>query len=147
MSDYVITISEALYDKARRLAEVQSENIDDLIRMRLENALDDSRMALPHDERAELEALHFLSDDALWTIAREQMPETKQSMMKPLMDKNTSGTLTDKEQVQLSNLVEQGQRLTLRKAEAMKLLVERGYTITMNDLTSSDDGAFVGSAS
>ena len=139
MSDYVITISEELYDKARRLAESQSENIDDLIRIHLENALDDSRMALPHGERAELEALRFLSDDALWTIAREQMPETKQVIMQSLMDKNTAGTLTDEEQVQLNDLVEQGQRLTLRKAEAMKLLLGRGYIITMDDLTPSND--------
>ena len=127
MSDYVISIPEALYDKARRLAEAQSENIDDLIRIRLENALDNPRMALVQDERDELKALAFLSDDALWTIAREQMPESKQLLMQSLMDKNNAGTITDEEHQQLGHLVEQGQRLTLRKAEAMKLLLGRGY--------------------
>lgn len=139
MSDYVISIPEALYDKARRLAEAQSENIDDLIRVRLENALDNPRMALPQDERDELKALAFLSDDALWTIAREQMPEAKQALMQSLMDKNTAGTIADEEHSQLGHLVEQGQRLTLRKAEAMKLLLGRGYKITLDDLASSND--------
>lgn len=139
MSDYIISIPEALYDKARRLAEAQSENIDDLIRVRLENALDNPRMALPQDERDELKALAFLSDDALWTIAREQMPEAKQALMQSLMDKNTAGTIADEEHSQLGHLVEQGQRLTLRKAEAMKLLLGRGYKITLDDLASSND--------
>jgi hypothetical protein len=139
MSDYSITISEALYNKARRIAEAQSENIDDLIRVRLENALDDSRLSLPHEELAELEALRFLSDDALWTIAREQMPQAKQSIMQNLMDKNTAGTITDAEHAQLSDFVKQGQGLTLRKAEAMKLLLERGYTVTLDDLAPPND--------
>lgn len=139
MSDYVITIPEALYDKARRLAEAQSENIDKVIQVSLENALDNPRSLLLRDELAELEALRFLSDDALWTMAREQMPQAKQAIMQHLMDKNTAGTITEEEHRQLSDLVEQGQRLTLRKAEAMKLLLERGYTVTLDDLAASDD--------
>lgn len=139
MSDYVITIPEALYDKARRLAEAQSENIDKVIQVSLENALDNPRSLLPREELAELEALRFLSDDALWTIAREQMPQAKQAIMQSLMDKNTAGTITEEEHQQLSDLVEQGQRLTLRKAEAMKLLIERGYPVTLDDLAASDD--------
>lgn len=139
MSDYVITIPEALYDKARRLAEAQSENIDKVIQVSLENALDNPRSLLPREELAELEALRFLSDDALWTIAREQMPQAKQAIMQSLMDKNTVGTITEEEHQQLSDLVEQGQRLTLRKAEAMKLLIERGYPVTLDDLAASDD--------
>jgi hypothetical protein len=94
---------------------------------------------LPHEELAELEALRFLSDDALWTIAREQMPQAKQSIMQNLMDKNTAGTITDAEHAQLSDFVKQGQGLTLRKAEAMKLLLERGYTVTLDDLAPPND--------
>jgi hypothetical protein len=35
-----------------------------------------------------LEALKFLADDALWTIAREQMLEDRQVRMQTLMDAN-----------------------------------------------------------
>jgi hypothetical protein len=34
----------------------------------------------------------------------------------------------------LSTLVEQGQRLTLRKFQAMKLLLERGYAVSLEAL-------------
>lgn len=53
--------------------------------------------AFPPEEEAELEALKCLSDDALWTIAREQMSEHLQSRMQVLMDKNTVGSLSAEE--------------------------------------------------
>ena len=134
MTDYTITISEALYNKARRIADASSESVDNVIRVHLETAIDNPRLALPDDERVELEALRFLSDDALWTIAREQMPTTKQAQMQTLMDKNTQGTITPDENALLSELVEQGQRLTLRKAETMKLLIRRGHTVSLSTL-------------
>ena len=95
-----------------------------------------SRLAeLPADEVAELRALAYLSDDTLWTIAREQMPATKQERMSTLMDRNSFGTITDDEYQELTALVEGGQRLMLRKSEAMKLLLDRGYQVGFEDLT------------
>ena len=94
---------------------------------------------LPADEQAELRALSYLSDDTLWTIAREQMARAKQDHMQALMDKNTFGTITESELADLTQLVELGQRLTLRKSEAMRLLMDRGYTITLDALKPSDE--------
>lgn len=134
MTDYTVTIPESLYNKARRIADAASEAVDDVIRVHLETALDNPRLTLPAEELAELEALRFLSDDALWTMAREQMALSKQNQMQPLMDKNTQGNITPEEKILLTSLVEQGQRLMLRKSEAMKILIERGHTITLDDL-------------
>jgi hypothetical protein len=135
LTDYTITISESLYNKARRFADAHSESVEDVIRVHLENALDNPRLALPADERAELEALQYLSDDTLWTIAREQMAASKQAQMQSFMDKNSQGTITTEESALLSDLVEQGQRLMLRKSEAMKLLIQRGYSVSFDTLS------------
>ena len=89
---------------------------------------------LPSDERAELQALTYLSDDTLWTIAREQMPPALQESMSQLMDKNSQGTITEEEHRSLAALVERGQRLTLRKSQAMKLLLARGYSVSPDEL-------------
>lgn len=139
MTDYVISIPEKLYDKARRVAEQTARPVDEVIRARLEQSLDEMPLDLPDDERAELRALVYLSDDALWTMAREQMASEKQERMQVLMDKNTFGTITDEEYDELTQLVELGQRLTLRKAEAMKLLLDRGYTVTLESLKPADE--------
>jgi hypothetical protein len=91
-------------------------------------------MGLPADELAELQAMVYLSDDTLWTIAREQMQPDLQKRMSTLMNKNSEGTITGEEHNELSSLVERGERLMLRKAEAMKLLLERGYSVTLADI-------------
>lgn len=134
MSDYLISIPDVLYEKARRVAEQTAQPVDAVIRERLADAFNEPLAALPADEVAELRALSYLSDDTLWTIAREQMPTAKQERMSMLMDKNSLGTISDEEYQELSALVEGGQRLMLRKAEAMKLLLDRGYQVGLEDL-------------
>jgi hypothetical protein len=139
MSKYTIAIPNSLYEKAQRLAKQTSQSVDDLICMRLEGALDQPMLDLPSDERAELQALAYLSTDALWTIAREQMPPAVQHTMSQLMGKNSQGTITAEEFRDLSALVERGQRLTLRKAQAVKLLLDRGYAVGLEALKPTDE--------
>jgi hypothetical protein len=139
MSDYTFTISETLYERARRIAEQTARPVDDVLRDRLEQSLDESPLDLPADEQAELRALSYLSDDTLWTIAREQMARARQDQIQALMDKNTFGTITESELADLTQLVELGQRLTLRKSEAMRLLMDRGHSITLDALKPADE--------
>ena len=139
MSKYTIAIPHLLYEKAQRLAQQTSQSVDELICTRLEGALDQPMLDLPSDERAELQAMSYLSTDALWTIAREQMLPDLQHAMSQLMEKNSQGTITEDELRDLSALVERGQRLTLRKAQAMKLLVDRGYAISLDALKPTDE--------
>jgi hypothetical protein len=139
MSKYTIAIPNSLYEKAQRLAKQTSQSVDDLICMRLEGALDQPLLDLPRDERAELKAMAYLSTDALWTIAREQMPPDVQHSMSQLMEKNSQGTITEEEFRDLSALVERGQRLTLRKAQAVKLLLDRGYAVGLEALKPTDE--------
>jgi hypothetical protein len=138
MSKYTITIPDTLYEKAQRLAQHTAQSVDDLICTQLEGALDQPMLDLPRDERAELHAMAYLSTDALWTMAREQMPPDIQHAMSHLMEKNSQGTITDEEFRDLSMLVERGQRLTLRKAQAMKLLLDRGYAVSFEALKPTD---------
>ena len=138
MSKYTISIPNSLYEKAQRLAKQTSQSVDEIICTRLEGALDQPMLDLPRDERAELQAMSYLSTDALWTIAREQMQPDLQHAMSQLMEKNSQGTITAEEFRDLSALVERGQRLALRKAQAMKLLLERGYAVSLEALKPTD---------
>lgn len=138
MSDYTISLPDTLYEKAWRLAQQTSQSVDDVIRAHLASALDHPLLELPADERAEIQAMSYLSDDTLWTIAREQMSSELQECMAHLMEKNSQGTITADEHSTLSTLVERGQRLTLRKSQAMKLLLMRGYTVTLEALSPAN---------
>lgn len=140
MTDYQVTLSlpEYLYDRARRAAEQNIQSIEEVLISSIETGLPDDDV-LPADEQAELDALAHLSDDALWTIAREQMSADLQARMQVLMDKNTQGQLDASEHEELEELVERGDRLTLRKAEAAALLTGRGYKLTPKDLASRNE--------
>ncbi len=126
-----IAIPDSLYLRAEQLAAHTGQPVEDVIGERLESSLDLALLAWIDTEAAELKALAYLSDDALWTIAREQMQKAKQARMSLLMDRNSSGAITSTEYEELSGLVEQGQILMRRKAEAMKLLMDRGHHVDL----------------
>lgn len=136
MSDYMLAVPEAVYDRAREIAEATSRPVDQVLLDQLKR-LSVPLPILPPDEQAELDALRQLSDDTLWTIAREQMPQDIQNRMQILMDRNSLGTITPKEYQELEQYVERGQRLMLRKAEASGILMKRGYKFTQDDFKPS----------
>jgi hypothetical protein len=94
---------------------------------------------LAEDEQVELDAFSNLPNNALWKIAREQMPHNQQERLQVLMDGNSMGTLSGEEFSELENLVEQGTWVTLRKAKAADVLTERGYRVTPKDMTTGDE--------
>jgi hypothetical protein len=104
----VLPVSEGLlylYERARRLAKEKAIPIEEILVHQLETTLVELP-TLPPDEQAELDALTHLSDDALWTIAREQMEADRQTWMQTLMDRNNLGTISSGEHVELEKLVE-----------------------------------------
>ena len=121
-----ITIPESLSTRLRQLAARRQQPVESIIEDRLFTSLDDELDDLPTEELAELRALHHLSDDALRVIAAEQMTSVNQARMGQLMAKNSKGGLSQEEKETLTALVERGDQLMLRKAEAAAILVQRG---------------------
>lgn len=134
-----ISIPDSLYQKAQLEAERTDQPIDAVIRVWLEDASDDLALGLSPDEDSELKALAYLSDEPLWTIAREQMRAALQERMATLMTQNSRGALNEGDYAELTALVALGDRLMLRKAEAMKLLTDRGFKITPDDLKADGE--------
>ena len=134
-----LELTDDLINRARKQAVQTHQPIEHVLVQQLEVAFSEPLPLLPSQEQAELNALTQLSADALWTIAREQMPLNQQSRMQILMDGNTKGKLSTQEFAELENLVEQGQRVMLRKAKAAALLTEHGYTVTPKDMTAQDE--------
>lgn len=133
-----IQIPENLSTRLRLLAVRRQQPVETIVADRLFTALDDELDSLPSAEQAELRALHHLSDDALLAIAAEQMSANNQALMAELMGRNSQGTLSQEEQMALAELVERGDQLMVRKAEASAILVHRGYVGSINDLMSQD---------
>lgn len=131
-NEITLTIPEEISARARQIAETTDRPIERVLLDHLKT-LHVPLPALPPDEQAELDALKHLSDDALWTIAAEQLPPSTQARMQELMDRNSLGYITDEEYRELETLVERGNRLMLRKAEASVILMSRGHHFTQQD--------------
>ncbi|MBA3867961.1 MAG: hypothetical protein H0X30_02295 [Anaerolineae bacterium] len=135
----ILELTDDLIDRARKQASQTDQPMERVLVQQLEAAFSEPLPSLPTDEQTELNALVNLSIDALWTIAREQMPRDQQNRMQILMDGNSKGSLSKAEFSELEKLVEQGQRVMLRKAKAATLLTERGYKVTPKDMTAQDE--------
>ena len=136
MADQVVlTLPDEISARAHQIAE---KNVVPLEQVLIEHlkTLSAPLPTLSPTEQAELDALHHLSDDVLWTIAREQMPDDAQNRAHELMDKNSRGYITEHEYDELEKLVERGDRLMLRNAEAASILKSRGYPFTRNNFQS-----------
>jgi hypothetical protein len=131
MTDQIIlTVPEDISELARELGMQKDKSAEQIL---LDYLASLTLPALPIDEQAELDALKHLSDDALRTIAQEQMPDSAQSRAHTLMDKNGKHTITDDEYDELQSLVERADRLMVRKAEAAAILQTRGNSFTQQD--------------
>ena len=123
MTDQIIlTIPEEISERARAIAELTAQSVEAVLLEHLKT-LSTSLASLPAEQQAELDALSQLSDDTLWTIAREQMPDAAQA---------SGSTLTPEETRELDALVERADRLMLRKAEASAILRSRGYAVSQS---------------
>ncbi len=128
----VLTVPEDISARVRQIAEAIEQPVEQVLIEHLRTLTSPLPVLLP-EEQAELDALHHLSDDALWTIAREQMPDAVNARAHELMDKNTRDTITNAEREELDGLVLRADRLMLRKAEAAAILRERGHDFSQKD--------------
>lgn len=137
MTEYLLTIPDDVFRRARRVAEQLAQPVDEVMIEHL-RTLPSALPAVSPEEEVELEALRHLSDDALWTIAREQMGVEQQERLQVLMDNHSLGQLPGDEVKELEQLVERSQRLILRKSEAAALLAQRGYLVDHQNLAPRD---------
>lgn len=133
-----IQISENLFTRLQRLALRRHQPVEKIVSERLFTSVDDELDNIPFAEQAELRALHHLSDDALRTIAAEQMMTDNQLLMTQLMEQNSHGLLLQDKQEILEELVKRGDQLMLRKAEAAAILIHRNADESIANLTSAN---------
>ncbi len=140
MTEHPVTlaVSDYVYSRAQRIAEATAQPVEQVLARQLQESFTELSV-LPTEEQAELAALKYLSNDTLRAMAREQMPRSRQERMQKLLDLNSTEKITYDEQQELVRLVEQGDKLMLRKAWAADILMDRGYKITADDMTAEDE--------
>lgn len=86
--------------------------------------------ALPEDLEEAVAALTRLSDEELWQVAGERLPTEASTELENLHFKQQDRGLNDAEKGRVQELLHQSERTMLLRAEAAKLLKDRGCDIS-----------------
>jgi hypothetical protein len=84
---------------------------------------------LSHDMAQAVRELELLNDEELWRAARNRLPDEARTQLAALNSKQQRAELTPTEKERLEQLVHQFDQAVLLRAEAARLLKERGHEV------------------
>ena len=115
------TLSDPVYDRARRLSQVTGRSLQDI----LADTLDLSLPSLSSPAQIGAPA-SMLSDQDVLKLADVQLTVSQDQRLSELLDRQQAGLLTDAERAELSGLMQVYQTKLLQKAQALHEAVRRG---------------------
>jgi len=125
----MITLPETLYERVRISAEASARPIEDVLSQFIATSYPALEDDLPPEMRSEFAGWLLFSDAKLWEIAQSRFEESKQIELEKLVELQKQRSLITSEQGRLNQLLVESQELMLRKAEAQRLLVQRGIRV------------------
>ena len=137
-----VRVPVPLYDRLKRAAELTHRSVEDILATTVNAALAPDP-TLPTDLADDLAAMAVFSDDALWAAAESSLSPAQQLRLEQLSTVADTRSLTPAESSELTDLMEQYDRSVLRRAKALSILAQRGYSIPNQAAFNggSDDGS------
>jgi hypothetical protein len=126
-----LLLPEETLQRYRRGATAARKLLEEFLVERLLETVPPLADDLSSPLREELQALEHLDDDALWQVARSQLPPARQRLYSRLLARQSQGIMTAQEQETLHSLGEQARLLTLKAAHAYMVLKWRGHRIPL----------------
>jgi len=124
-----IQLPEAIYQRLQQVAHATHHSIEEVvlqtIRGNLPPSLDDLSPEL-HDAVADLQ---HMSDEAMWSVAKEPLLPHKWRRHQHLLRKGQEGTLSAAEHQELAELRAVVDRFVTRRSYALALLKWHGHTV------------------
>lgn len=124
-----VTLPEPLYERVRETAKASARSLQETLSRSIALLFPPLEDELPAELRPELAALSVASDAELRGLAERAMPAEQQARLEMLAQRGKSQDLSESEEGTLADLMAEAQRLMLRKAEAYRLLAQRGYQV------------------
>lgn len=128
-----VQLPESAFRKLQRAAELTYRSVDDVLVSTIDAALT-APPDLPPDLANELGAMRLLSDDALWAAVQPSLSPAEQHRLRQLNHIAGERSLTEAEAAEQTALIEAYHRSVLRRAQALAILTQRGYSIPREDL-------------
>ena len=127
-----VTLSEPMYERVRASADALDRPIEEVLSQFIATAYPVLEDDLPLEMRTEFAGWLLFSDDQLWGLAKSRLGEAKQIDLEKLLEQQRHSSLNSVEQKRLNQLVKESQELVLYKAEAQRLLAQRGISVYPN---------------
>ena len=124
-----LVLPDAIYEHAREIARAADRSLEQVLTQSIALSLPELEYDLPPSIRSELSPLSLLGDAELKSIAGSVMDERHQARLQALAETQKRRPLTSDEQSELARLMDEAERVMLRKAEAYRLLARRGYVV------------------
>lgn len=124
-----ITLPDSVFNRIKEIANVSSLTSEEVIRQSIMLLLPAFESDISQELRLSLASLSLLNDIQLWKVAKSAMRRKKQLRLENLAELKKHRSLTQIEQAELDSLMNEAQQTMLCKAEAKRLLSQRGHVI------------------
>jgi hypothetical protein len=124
-----LQIPEIIYQRLVNTAHATQRPLEEVIIHSLQVGSPPAWDDVPEEFQAEIAALDKLDDHTLWQIFHSHKTAVDMEEYNTLLEKNSSGTITESERLNLISLRYQADLFMLRKAQAAVLLRWRGYSL------------------
>jgi hypothetical protein len=124
-----LKIPEIIYQRLVNTAHATQRPLEEVILHALQVGSPPAWDDVPEEFQAEIAALDKLDDHTLWQIFHTHKTAADMEEYNTLLEKNSNGTLTESERLNLISLRYQADLFMLRKAQSAVLLRWRGYSL------------------
>lgn len=124
-----LQIPELLYQRLVNTANATRRSIEEVILHALQVGSPPQWDDVPEEFQADIAALDKLDDNTLWKIVNSRKTAGEMERYDTLLERNSNGTLTEAERLELMALRQEADLFMLRKAQAAVLLRWRGHLV------------------
>ena len=124
-----VTLPNSVADRIRTTAQAVSLTSEEVIKQSIILLLPAFESDIPPNLRSNLANLLLLNDIQLWKTANAVMKHSLQVRLEDLAELQKHRALTETEQSELDRLMDEAQQIMLCKAEARRILAQRGHII------------------
>ena len=124
-----VTLPNSVYERIRMTAQAASITSEEVIKQSVILLLPAFEADMPLNLRLSLAKLALLNDIQLWKAANSVMNESRQIQLEELAELRKHRSLTEVEHTELDKLTDEAQKIMLCKAEAYRILAQRGHTV------------------
>ena len=124
-----LQIPEILYQRLMNTANATQRSIEEVILHALQVGSPPQWDDVPEEFQADIAALDKLDDNTLWQIVNSRKTAGEMERYDSLLERNSNGTITEAERLELMALRQEADLFMLRKAQAAVLLRWRGHLV------------------